>query len=263
MTHHRDTRPDDPPATPAAPAGDEAGLLLRRYLDTRDLELRNRLVLMYSRLVHFVAGRLAGGGRASYEDLVQVGYMGLIAALERYDTRFGASFVTYASPTIAGMIKRHLRDHTWAFKVPRRLRELGINLRREREALERRLGRAPTVAEVAEQVGLPEERVLEAMDLERVYKPVSLDASHGDDASEAAPPWERVGDVDPELAAVDQRESLVLALQKLDDRERKIILGRFYGQASQSQMAEQLGISQMHVSRLERHALQRLRTILG
>jgi RNA polymerase sigma-B factor len=246
-----------------AAQSEDAAELLRQYLATRDLSVRNRLVLMHSRLVHYFAGRLASGGKAAYEDLVQVGYMGLIAALERYDTRFGASFVTYASPTIAGMIKRHLRDHTWAFKVPRRLRELGINLRKERAELETRLGRPPTVEELARHVRLPEERVLEAMDLERVYQPVSLDASWGEDASDNPAALESLGDEDPGLVAVEQREALLLALSRLDERERKIILGRFYGEASQAQIAQHLGISQMHVSRLERQALRRLRAMLG
>jgi RNA polymerase sigma-B factor len=238
--------------------------LFREYGRTKDVRLRNRLALAHERLVHYFAQRFAAGAGCSHEDLVQVGFMGLLNAVERFDPELGVNFVTFASPTIMGVIKRYLRDHTWALKVPRRMRELGISLRRIRERLESRLGRSPTLGEIAAEAGCSEEKVVEAIELERVYQPASLDSPSSDDGSnEGASAWEAIGGADPRLEAIDEREMLRGAIGELDEREQRIIYGRFFGLASQSQVADQLGISQMHVSRLERQALKRLRDMLS
>lgn len=242
---------------------EEAEALLREYHRTRDVEIRNRLVRLHERMVRYLAGRFTPNPSASAEDLVQVGFIGLIAALDRFDPNRGVSFVTFAVPTIVGEIKRYFRDHTWALKAPRRLRELGLSLRKLRERLEQDLGRSPTVAEMAAAARVDEETLLQAMDLDRVYQPLSLDAPPADDGGEdRAPSWDAIGRGDPAIAAIEEREAVLLAMQRLDERQRSIIHSRFFEDASQAEVARRLGISQMHVSRLERQALQRLRGLL-
>lgn len=237
--------------------------LFREYSRTRDTALRNRIALSHQPLVHYFAQRFASSAACTHEDLAQVGFMGLLSAVERFDPGMGINFVTYASPTIIGTIKRYLRDHTWALKVPRRMRELGVSLRRTRENLEARLGRSPTVSEIAAEAELPEEKVVEAMELERVYVPASLDAPRPDERfDDGALSWDAIGHTDPHLEAIDERETLREAIGQLEEREQIIIRGRFFKNASQSQVASELGISQMHVSRLERQALKRLREML-
>ncbi len=171
--------------------------------------------------------------------------------------------MTFAVPTILGEIKRYFRDQTWGLKAPRRLRELGLSLRRLREQMEQRLGRPPTVAEMAEAAGVTEERLLQAMDLDRIYQPASLDAQLQDEGSEERSSfWDAIGRPDPGLKAVEEREAVRRALERLDPRQRAIIYYRFFEEVSQAEVARRLGISQMHVSRLERQALQRLKGML-
>jgi RNA polymerase sigma-B factor len=264
-------KPD--PATPSSSATgrtirlsdiqDDAQALLREYARTRDIEVRNRLVILHERMVRYLASRFGSGAGTSLDDLVQVGYVGLIAAIDRFDPDKGVSFVTFAVPTILGEIKRYFRDQTWGLKAPRRLRELGLSLRKLREQLEQSLGRPPTVTEMAKAAGVTEERLLQAMDLDRIYQPASLDAhlqdENGDDKSSF---WEAIGRPDPELTAIEEREMVRHALERLDQRQRLIIYYRFFEDASQAEVAGRLGISQMHVSRLERQALKRLRALL-
>lgn len=261
------TEPGRPPATEPEPQlgmPPEARALFREYAATRDLALRDRLVLRYERLAQYLARRFARRGGAPYEDLVQVGYVGLIAAVERFDLEKGHSFVTYAVPTLTGMLKRYLRDHTWSLKVPRRLRELGITLRKVRAELEVQLGRPATLCELAERTGVCEERLAAALELERAYYAVSLDGPPPEDpAEEGACSWEILGEEDPRLQAVEAREMLRQAIVRLEKREQQVIYGRFYAELSQAQVAEQLGVSQMQVSRLERRALRRLRDLLS
>jgi len=262
----------DQPSAPASPAGraprladiqDDAQALLREYARTRDIQVRNRLVILHERMVRYLASRFGSGAGTSLDDLVQVGYVGLIAAIDRFDPEKGVSFVTFAVPTILGEIKRYFRDQTWGLKAPRRLRELGLSLRKLREQLEQNLGRPPTVPEMALAAGVTEERLLQAMDLDRIYQPASLDAhlqdENGDDKSSF---WEAIGRPDPELMAIEEREMVRHALDRLDQRQRAIIYFRFFEDASQAEVAGRLGISQMHVSRLERQALKRLRALL-
>jgi RNA polymerase sigma-B factor len=262
----------EPSTAPASPAGraprladiqDDAQALLREYARTRDIQVRNRLVILHERMVRYLASRFGSGAGTSLDDLVQVGYVGLIAAIDRFDPEKGVSFVTFAVPTILGEIKRYFRDQTWGLKAPRRLRELGLSLRKLREQLEQNLGRPPTVPEMAQAAGVTEERLLQAMDLDRIYQPASLDAhlqdENGDDKSSF---WEAIGRPDPELMAIEEREMVRHALDRLDQRQRAIIYYRFFEDASQAEVAGRLGISQMHVSRLERQALKRLRALL-
>jgi RNA polymerase sigma-B factor len=242
---------------------DDPNVLLREYARTRDLEIRDRLVSQHERMVRYLAGRFGSGAGTSLDDLVQVGYIGLIAAIDRFDPDKGVSFVTFAVPTILGEIKRYFRDQTWGLKAPRRLRELGLSLRKLREQMEQRLGRPPTIHEMAEAAGVTEERLLQAMDLDRIYQPASLDAHLQDENSDDKSSfWDAIGRTDPGLTAIEEREMVRRALDRLDQRQRSIIYYRFFEEVSQAEVARRLGISQMHVSRLERQALQRLKAIL-
>ena len=254
--HSRPTNRPRPPRDVAA--------LFREYRRTRDVTLRNDLVLQHEKLVRHIASRFAPAGGVAVEDLVQVGYVGLIGAIERYDPEAGRSFVAFAVPTVVGVIKHYLRDQTWFLRAPRRLRELSTCIRRLKGPLEQRLGRPPTIAELAQATGVTEERVAEAMEVDLIYRPASLDAYSHDDEGE---PWgtfhEALGRTDPEYVAIEERETLKNALGELDEREQAIIWSRFFADASQTQVASQLGISQMHVSRLERRALERLRGLLS
>jgi len=242
---------------------DDPDALLREYSARPDPRIRERLVVLYGGLVRALASRFEGRGWTATEDLVQVGYLGLLSAIEGFRPERGTAFTTFAVPTIVGMIKHYLRDHTWGVKVPRRLRELGMSLRRQREQLAQKLRRPPTMAEMAEAVGVTEERLVQAMELERTYQPLSLDSQlESSDGDEYSRFIEATGDVDPRLRAIEDRESVRAALLHLDRRQREILYFRYYEGASQQQVATRLGISQMHVSRLERKALQDLREIL-
>jgi len=242
----------------------EAEGLLLEYSRTRDVALRNQLIRKYERLVHFLAGRFAASGGNTPEDLVQVGYMGLISALDRYDPHSGVGFITYATPTILGVIKHHLRDTGWLIKAPRRIRELGVRIRRLNSALEQKLGRAPTISELAAEAGVDEEKLLVAMEVERLYQSASLDAATFEENGEGVNSlWEALGRPDPNLELIEQRDWMRSGLFLLEERERAIIYHRYFGEASQAEVARRLGISQMHVSRLERRAIGRLKELLS
>jgi RNA polymerase sigma-B factor len=264
QTAERASRCVAPPPTQNLPADASVPCLLRRYAATRDPRVKDRLVAMHERMVRYLASRFGLGAGTTSEDLVQVGYIGLLSAIDRYDPDKGVSFATYAVPTILGELKRYFRDQTWGLKAPRRLRELGLSLRKLREELEQSLGRPPTVQEMAAAANVGEDRLLQAMDLDRVYQPASLDSQITDESGEErTSAWDAVGQLDPQIARVEERESLRRALGRLELRQRRIVELRFFEELSQAQVARELGISQMHVSRLERQALHRLRRMLA
>ncbi|MEI6361959.1 MAG: RNA polymerase sigma factor SigF [Actinomycetes bacterium] len=236
--------------------------LLRRFatLDPDDPErsrLREDLVLMHLPLVRHLARRYRERGEA-FEDLVQVGTVGLIKAVDRFDPDRGTEFSTYATPTILGEIKRHFRDRTWAIKVPRRLQELNASVAAATDSMTQSLGRAPTVRELAQELDVSEDEVLDALEARHAYATSSFDPADDDDAP-ARSLADSLGEVDEALAAVEDRESLRPLLEALPERERRLILLRFFQNKSQSQIADELGISQMHVSRLLARTLSQLR----
>lgn len=243
------------------PTEENTEALLEEFAATRDPDLRARLVLMHGRIVRYLASRFDTRA-VPQEDLVQVAYIGLISALDRFDPARGVSFVTYAIPTILGEIKRYFRDQTWALKAPRRLRELGLTLRRVRREMEQQLGRSPTIQEMAELVDVSEERLLQAMEVDRCYRPCSLDSQFPGSEGSCGLVSDSVGEEDPEIAEVEQRGALRQVIACLERRQRKIIQLRFFEELSQAEVARQMGISQMHVSRLERQALGQLREML-
>ena len=246
---------------------EELRRLHRRYRGTSDADERDRireqLVRGYEGLVHFLARKFQNRGEP-LEDIVQVGFLGLIKAIERFDPDLGNEFTTFATPTIAGEIKRYFRDRGWAIRFPRRLQELYQQVVRTNEQLKNELNRQPTVAELAARLGVSEEDVLEALEMSVAYSPLSLDAPVGGDGSEDAGRQyaESIGGEDENLDRVELRDVLSRALTHLNPRERTIMAMRFYDQMSQSEIAKRLGISQMHVSRLQRAALEQLRQYL-
>jgi RNA polymerase sigma-B factor len=253
-------RPVSPAGTPAPDRQTER--LIAEFAQTRDPRLRERLVLMHDRMVRYLASRF-DTRLSPQEDVIQVASIGLISAIDRFDPQKGVSFVTYAIPTIVGEIKRYFRDQTWVLKAPRKLRDLGLNLKKLRLDLEQRLGRSPSVQEMAEAAHVSEERLLQAMEVDRAYAPCSLDTClYGRDGSRKGPVWECVGDTDPDIRFIEDRDALKQAVACLNSRQQQIIQLRFFDELSQAEVARQLGISQMHVSRLERQALSDLRQIL-
>jgi RNA polymerase sigma-B factor len=225
--------------------------------DAKRPRVRDELVEMHLPLVEYLARRFRNRGEP-LDDLVQVATIGLIKSVDRFDLGREVEFSTYATPTIVGEIKRHFRDKGWAIRVPRRLQELKLALAKATSELSQKNGRAPTVAELAQHLGISEEDILEGLESANAYSAVSLDAPDaGDDDSPAVA--DSLGTTDDSLEGVEYRESLKPLLEQLPGREKKILLLRFFGNMTQSQIAAELGISQMHVSRLLARTLAQLR----
>ncbi|MCU1678127.1 MAG: polymerase subunit sigma [Frankiales bacterium] len=225
--------------------------------EPRRHRIRDELVEMHLPLVEYLARRFRNRGEP-LDDLVQVATIGLIKSVDRFDLERGVEFSTYATPTIVGEIKRHFRDKGWAIRVPRRLQELKLALTKATQELSQRNGRSPTVAELAGYLKMTEEEVLEGLESANAYSAVSLDAPDGGD-DDSPSVQDTLGITDEAIEGVEYRESLKPLLEKLPPREKKILLLRFFGNMTQSQIATELGISQMHVSRLLARTLTQLR----
>ncbi|MGH3006608.1 MAG: SigB/SigF/SigG family RNA polymerase sigma factor [Gaiellaceae bacterium] len=233
--------------------------LLRRYHEGGDLEARERLIEQYLPLVRSLARRYSYRGE-QHEDLVQVGCIGLIKAIDRFDIGRGVELTTYATPNIIGEIKRHFRDKGWSVRVPRGLQELNVRLSHLLEELTVQLERSPSIAELAKAADVEEEEVLEALESGQAYATLSLSApSAGGDDSSDLDPLESLGELEHEYEVSEDRAVLAPGLAALDERERRILHLRFFEGLTQSQIAQQVGISQMHVSRLIRRSLEKLR----
>lgn len=226
--------------------------------DPRRKPLRDELVTLHLPLVEHLARRFRDRGEP-HDDLVQVGTIGLIKAVDRFDSERGVEFSTYATPTIVGEIKRHFRDKGWMVRVPRRMQEMRIITTRASAELSHSTGRSPTVRELAAHLNVSEEEVLEGLQASQAYSAMSLDASTSDESGESATISDSLGMVDMDLEGVENRESLRPLLAALPQRDRDIIAMRFFGHMTQSQIAQEVGISQMHVSRLLARSLAQLR----
>ncbi|MFI8459950.1 SigB/SigF/SigG family RNA polymerase sigma factor [Kitasatospora sp. NPDC085464] len=253
---------DDPRQIAPADARELTRVLLRRLAaleeGTREYSyVRATLVEMNLSLVRFAIRRFHTH-REPQEDLLQVGAVGLIKAIDRFDPGLGVEFTTFAVPTVLGEIRRHFRDTTWAVHVPRRLQELRITLARAQEDLAQELDRAPTVAELADRLGLSPEEVIEGMTAANAHTAGSLDTGTDDD-DRPGPLGERLGEDDRDLALVEDLVALKPLVAALPERERRILSMRFCEDLTQSQIGERLGLSQMHVSRLLSRTLRRLR----
>jgi RNA polymerase sigma-B factor len=222
---------------------------------------RDQLVHLHLPLVEHFARRFLNRGEP-FDDLLQVGTIGLIKAIDRFDTERGVEFSTYATPTIVGEIKRHFRDRAWNLKVPRWLQELNLQVTRANERLTGVLGRSPTVLEIAEDVGCTEEQALNAMELGNAYETISLDSRLAVEGDAPLTLNDSIGHQDLDLDQIDSYDDLKEALEHLDNRERMILYLRFFQDLSQTEVARRLNISQMHVSRLQHRALKRLKEIM-
>ncbi|MFI5494910.1 RNA polymerase sigma factor SigF [Actinoplanes sp. NPDC051859] len=218
--------------------------------------VRDRAIEAWMPLARHLANRYAGRGEPT-DDLFQVAVMGLIKAVDRYEADRGVEFAGFAIPTIVGELKRHFRDRTWSIRVPRRLQELRLAITGANNTLSHTLGRSPTVTDIAEHLGVTEEDVLEGLEGARAYNATSLSTPINADGSTEL--GDTLGGEDSAFELAETRIALGPALATLDEREQKIISLRFYGNLTQSQIAEQVGISQMHVSRLLTKALAKLR----
>ena len=226
--------------------------------DPERTRAREALVEAHLPLVEHLARRFRNRGEP-YDDLVQVATIGLIKSVDRFDLDRGVEFSTYATPTIVGEIKRHFRDKGWAVRVPRRLQELRLSLASATSELSQRNGRSPTVAELASYLRISDEEVLEGLESANAYSTLSLDAGDSSSGEEPMPVSETLGVEDEGLEGVEYRESLKPMLEQLPPREKKILMLRFFRNMTQSEIAAQVGISQMHVSRLLARTLAQLR----
>jgi RNA polymerase sigma-B factor len=224
-------------------------------------ELRERLVTEHLPVAEHIARRFSHQG-APLEDLAQVARIGLINAVDRFDPQHGSDFMSYAVPTIMGEVRRHIRDTSWAVHVPRRLKELRLSIGGAVTELSQRLGRAPTPSQIAEHLGISREEVFEGLEATNAHHSLSLDYLLTDDPDSASLA-DTLGADDPELSVIDAREALYPLIKRLPERQQKIITLRFFGNLTQTQIADRLGISQMHVSRLLAKSLDTLRASLS
>ncbi|HUS61302.1 MAG TPA: SigB/SigF/SigG family RNA polymerase sigma factor [Acidimicrobiales bacterium] len=237
--------------TESVPSSDE---LFAAYAASGDLDTRNLLVERYAGLAEALARRFANRG-VPLDDLVQVAQLGLLKAVERYSTEHGAAFTTFATPTVLGEIKRHFRDKTWSIRVPRSIKDLHLRVGPAVAELHHLLGRSPTVAEIADHIGVDEDAVLEAMEAGAAYRPDSVDAPGGSGEGPTIADTLRDG-ASPELAEV--RVTVRALMRQLPERERTVVYLRYFEDLTQAEIAERVGVSQVHVSRLLRKALQSL-----
>ncbi len=237
-------------------------ILLRRYHEDGDLQAREQLIEQYMSLVRSLARRYAYRGE-QLDDLVQIGAIGLIKAIDRFDLDRGVELTTYATPNIIGEIKRHFRDKGWAVRVPRGLQELNVQLSKLVEQLTVQFGRSPTIPELAKAAGVEEEQVLEALESGRAYTSLSLSVGGGGGDDDDLDPLESLGTEEHQYEVSEDRAVLAPGFKVLDERERKILQLRFFDGLTQSQIAQQVGISQMHVSRLIRRSLEKIRETIA
>jgi RNA polymerase sigma-B factor len=237
-------------------------ILLRRYHEDGDLQAREQLIEQYMSLVRSLARRYSYRGE-QLEDLVQIGAIGLIKAIDRFDLERGVELTTYATPNIIGEIKRHFRDKGWSVRVPRGLQELNVQLSRLVEQLTVQLARSPTIPELAKAAGVEEEEVLEALESGRAYTSLSLSVGGGGGEDDDLDPLESLGSEEHQYEVSEDRAVLAPGFKALDQRERQILQLRFFEGLTQSQIAQQVGISQMHVSRLIRRSLEKIRETIA
>jgi RNA polymerase sigma-B factor len=235
--------------------------LLERYHATGDPAAREALVQRFLPLARQLARRYQRGGEA-LDDLVQVASLGLLKAIERFDPERTTAFSSFAVPTILGELKRHFRDRGWSVRVPRDLQELAVRVEREGDVLSRELGRAPSVAELAERMGVTTEQVMEAREAGAAYRAVSLDRPRDDD-DESEGPADQIGAEDPGFGLAEDAATVERLMRVLSDREREVLRLRFAEDLTQSEIGARVGVSQMHVSRIIRQSIARLQEAAG
>jgi RNA polymerase sigma-B factor len=238
----------------------ETNELFRRFCEAKDPSIRDALVTRFLPLARQLARRYQRGNEP-FDDLLQVASLGLVKAVDRFDPERGVAFSSYAVPTILGELKRYFRDSGWAVHVPRGLQERVMKTDGVARKLTTKLGRAPSVAEIAEEMDLELEEVLEAMDASQAYDAVSLEAGRDSDRPDEGTIGETLGEEDERIELIEYGTTIAATLDALPDRDRLVLKLRFVDDMTQSEIAERVGVSQMQVSRLIRRALERLRTV--
>jgi RNA polymerase sigma-B factor len=254
---------DDPPSSQGddrAARAREDRRLLERYHRAGDDAAREALVERFLPLARQLARRYQRGGEP-LDDLVQVASLGLLKAIDRFDPARETAFSSFAVPTILGELKRHFRDKGWSVRVPRDLQELAVKVDRVGEQIGGELGRAPTPTEIAEAIGVTTEQVLEAREAAAAYRAVSLDRPRDDEEEENAGIADSVGIEDPGFSVAEDAATVERLMRVLTDREREVLRLRFEEDLTQSEIGERVGVSQMHVSRLIRQSVARLREV--
>jgi RNA polymerase sigma-B factor len=220
-----------------------------------DPAAKESIVVLFQPLTEYLARRFVGRGEA-LEDLNQVANLGLLGAIDRFDPSREVQFSTYAAATIVGELKRHFRDKGWTIRVPRRLQELGLRINRLLPTISQELGRSPTIAELATRLDVDEEEVMEAMEAAQAYSTTSLDAPINEEGGTAL---DTIGELDPAMERLNEWASIAPAIRDLPARERRVLYLRFFTGRTQSEIAEEIGVSQMHVSRILAQTLRQLR----
>jgi RNA polymerase sigma-B factor len=236
--------------------------LLVRYAQTRDPALREQLVTRFLPLARQLARRYERSDE-QFEDLFQVASLGLVKAIDRFDADRPVAFSSYAVPTILGEIKRHFRDKTWSVRVPRDLKETSLRVDNTVTQLNKELGRQPTVQQIAERLEISEEQVLEALQAGQSYRATSLQTPRGDEEDGGATLGDTLGDDDAQYALAEDRATLDALMRNITPREREVLRLRFVNDLTQAEIGEQIGVSQMQVSRIIRGAITRLRQTAG
>jgi RNA polymerase sigma-B factor len=233
--------------------------LLERYAKDRSPIVREELVDRFMPLARRLAARYAGGAEP-FDDLVQVASVGLVKAIDRFDPERGTAFSTFAVPTILGELKRHFRDRGWSVHVPRDVQERILKVERAMSELPAKLGHAPTVQEIGKRIEATDEEVLEAMHAAQGHHAVSLDATSSiGDGDEPGPLRDRIGEEDLSFDTVEYGEAIGPVLEEISERDRTVLHLRFVEDMTQSEIAERVGVSQMHVSRILRSTIEKLR----
>ncbi|UPW82901.1 RNA polymerase sigma factor SigB [Lysinibacillus sp. Ag94] len=232
------------------------------YQSTEDNEAQTNLVMHYQYLVESIA-RKYSNGKSHYDDIAQVGMLGLLGAIRRFNPNVGRNFEAFAVPTIVGEIKRFLRDKTWDVHVPRRIKELGPRIKTTVETLTIELQRSPSIKEIADRLEVEEEEVLEAMEMSRSYHALSMDHSVESDSDDSSVTLlDMMGKEDDGFELANKRMIVSDAMSILDEREREIVQLTYLEQLTQNEVGERLGISQMHVSRIQRKAIKKLQEFI-
>lgn len=247
--------------TPGSVSGrvDDATVLELFERLTDDPTARESIVMLFQPLAEYLARRFAGRGEA-LDDLIQVANLGLLGAIDRFDLSHEVQFSTYAAATIVGELKRHFRDKGWTIRVPRRLQELGLRINRLLPTINQELGRSPTIAELAARLEVDQEEIVDAMEAAQAYSTMSLDAPVNEEGGTAL---DALGEPDPSMERLDEWESIAPAIRDLPARERRVLYLRFFSGLTQSEIAKEIGVSQMHVSRILTQTLRTLRGSLG
>ncbi|MBF7096420.1 SigB/SigF/SigG family RNA polymerase sigma factor [Alkalibacter mobilis] len=233
--------------------------LFEQYIATKDIDVRNRIFGEFMYIPEILSKKYINKG-VEYEDIFQVASLGLIYAIERFDPSKGYEFSSFATPTILGEIKKYFRDKEWIIKVPRRIQELSRKINMSKDYLQHKLMRTPTIKDISEYLEVSEEEVIEAMEGSYAYSPTSLDVriSNSKDENDLSL-FEVLGIEDTNISEVEDKDLIKNIFDEMDEYDKKIIVDRYYNNKSQSDIAEELGVSQMTISRLEKKIIKKLR----